>query len=145
LLVDHCVAGHEIVKVVLLGGGRKFAIKQEGTGFEEIAVLGELLDRIAAIEQNALVAIDVGDLGLAACGRGETRVVGENVSLIVQLGNVDDVWPDGTFVHWKCVTFITQSQSAGLGIGPGAYVHAGLLDEKAPHSCSRSAPGAKMA
>jgi hypothetical protein len=130
LLVDHRVAGHEIVEVVLLSGGRKFAVKQEVTGFEEIAVLCKLLDRIPAIEQNALVTVDIGDFGLAARGRGITRIVGEDVSLIVQLGDVDYVWPDGTFIHRKCVALVTQGQSAGFGIGTGTRVHAGILDEK---------------
>ena len=43
--------------------------------FHERALLGQLLDRIAAIAQDALVAVDVGDL--AATGRrvDERRVV----------------------------------------------------------------------
>ena len=66
LLVHHRVVGDAVVEIGLLGGGRQFAVEQQIAGLEEIAVLGQLLDRIAAIEQNAFVAVDIGDLGLAA-------------------------------------------------------------------------------
>jgi predicted RNase H-like nuclease len=63
--------GHAVVEIGLLRLGRQLAVEQQVAGLEEVAVLGELLDRIAAVEQDALVAVDVGDLGLAAAGRGE--------------------------------------------------------------------------
>ena len=65
LLVDHRVMNHAIVEVGLLRGGRQLAVEQQITGFEEVAVLGQIVDRIAAIEQHAFVAVDVGDLGFA--------------------------------------------------------------------------------
>ena len=58
LLVDHGVAGDRAVEIRLLRRGRQLAIEQEIAGLQEVAVLGELLDRIAAIEQNAFVAVD---------------------------------------------------------------------------------------
>ncbi len=63
LLVHHRVAGHAIVEVGFLRGGRQFAVQQQIAGLEEVAVFGELFDRVAAIEQDAFVAVDVGDLG----------------------------------------------------------------------------------
>src|SRR5215472_16710636 len=57
-------------------------------------MLGELLDRIAAIEQDAFVAVDIGDLGFAARGRGEARIVSEHPGLPVELRDVDDAWAD---------------------------------------------------
>ena len=62
LLVHHGVARDAIVEIGLLRGGRQLAVEQQVAGLEEVAVLGELLDRIAAIEQHALVAVDIGDL-----------------------------------------------------------------------------------
>ena len=38
-------------------------------------MLGHLLDRIAAVEQDALVTIDIGDLEFAAPGRGVAGIV----------------------------------------------------------------------
>ena len=63
--MHHRVARDAVVEVRLLGGGGQFAIEQQIAGLEEIAVFGELLDRIAAIEQHALVAVDIGDRGFA--------------------------------------------------------------------------------
>ena len=62
LLVDHRVVGDAVVEVGLLRRRRQFAVEQQVAGLEEVAVLGQLLDRIAAIEQDALVAVDEGDL-----------------------------------------------------------------------------------
>ena len=95
LLVNHGVMDHAAVEVGLLRLGRQFAVEQQVAGFEEVAFFGQLLDRIAAVFQDAGVAVDIGDLGLAASGRGEAGVVGEHSGLGVELGDVDDVRPDG--------------------------------------------------
>ena len=56
--MDHRVAANGAVEISLLRRGRKVAIEEEIAGLQEIAVLGELLNRIAAIDQNAFVAVD---------------------------------------------------------------------------------------
>ncbi len=53
LLVDHGVMDHAAVEIFLLRLGRQFAVKQQVAGFQEVAVLGELLDRIAAVFEDA--------------------------------------------------------------------------------------------
>ena len=77
LLVRHRVVGDAVLEVEILLLAGQVAVQQDMAGFEEIAVLGELLDGIAAIEQNALVAVDKGDVGFARRRRGEAGVVGE--------------------------------------------------------------------
>ena len=67
LLVNHGVMDHAVDEIGLLRGGRQLAVEQEIAGLEEVAVLGEIGDRITAVEQDAGVAVDEGDLGLAAC------------------------------------------------------------------------------
>ena len=64
LLMDHRVIGDAMVEIGLLRGCRQLAVEKQVAGLEEVAVLRELLDRIAAIEENALVAVDEGDLGI---------------------------------------------------------------------------------
>ena len=91
LLVHHGVMHDAIDEIGLLRRGRQLAVEQEIAGLEEVAVLGEIGDRIAAIEQHALVAVDIGDLGFAAPGRGETRVVGEDAGLGVELADVQNL------------------------------------------------------
>jgi hypothetical protein len=91
LLVHHGVARDAAVEIGLLGRGRQLAVEQQVAGLEEVAVLGELVDRIAAIEQHALVAVDEGDLRLAARRRGEAGIVGEHPGLACRASaDVDD-------------------------------------------------------
>jgi hypothetical protein len=94
LLVNHRVVIYAIVEIGFLGCSRQLAVKQQVASFEKIAVLGDLLDRIAAIEQNAFVAIDVGDLGLAASGRREAGIVSKYASLLVKLADIHHVGTD---------------------------------------------------
>ena len=71
-------------------------------------MLGELLDRIAAVFEDAGVAVDIGDLGLAAAGRGEAGVVGEHPGLAVELGDVDDIGPDGAAQNREIVGLVAD-------------------------------------
>ena len=89
LLVDHGVAADPVVEFRLLRRGRQLAVEQHVAGLEEVAVFGELVDRIAAIEQHAGVAVDVGDLRFRARRRGEARIEGEHAGLAVELADVD--------------------------------------------------------
>src|SRR4051812_35595454 len=85
LLVHHRVARDAVVEIRFLGGGRQFAVEQEIAGFEEVAVLGQLFNRVAAVEENTRVPVDIGDARLASGGGREARIVGEHPSLGVQL------------------------------------------------------------
>ena len=119
LLMHHGVARDAIVEVGLLRRRRQFAVEQQVTGFEEVAVFGQLLDRVAAVEQDAFIAVDVGDLGLAACGRGEAGVVGEHPALAVELGDVHHVGADGALVDREVPILVTDGNRAGwFGGGP---------------------------
>ena len=68
LVVDHRVAGDAIVELGLLRRGRQFAVQEQVAGLEKIAVLSELVDRVAPVEEHALVAVNVGDLRIP-CSR----------------------------------------------------------------------------
>jgi hypothetical protein len=78
LLVHHGVLLDGAFEFGLLRGVGQFAVLQQIGDFEEVALFGQLLDRIAAIQQFALVAIDEGDLRLAAGSGQEAGVVGEH-------------------------------------------------------------------
>ncbi len=72
LLVDHGVMDHALVEVLLLAGSRKLPVEQQIAGLEEVALFRQLFDRIAAIFEDTGITVYIGDLGLAAAGRGET-------------------------------------------------------------------------
>ncbi|MCY1508070.1 hypothetical protein D9M68_423690 [compost metagenome] len=57
-------------------------------------MLGKLFDRVAAVEQHAFVAVDIGDLGFARRRRREARVVGEHLRLLVKRADVHNVRAD---------------------------------------------------
>ena len=56
---------HELVKFVVLAGVGQLAFEQQVAGVEVIALFGQLLDGVATVEEFALVAINVGNGGLA--------------------------------------------------------------------------------
>ena len=97
LLVDHRVVDDAPAELRHLRGPRKVAIEQEVADLEEVAALGQLFDGIATIEQDALVAVDEGNLAFAACRRHEGRVVREVAGFGVELANVEDGGPHGAF------------------------------------------------
>jgi hypothetical protein len=123
LLVHHRVVGHTSVEVRLLRGGWKFAVEQEIAGLQEVAVLGNLFDREAAVEQDAFITVDVGDLGFAAPGRGEARVVGEDAGLIIELGDVHDRRTDRSLVNRERPLVLADRQLTLLGVGAGLRIH----------------------
>ena len=62
-------------------------------------MLGQILDGVAAVQQHALVAVDIGDLGFAGTGRGEARIVGEIAGLGVQLADIHHLRANGPGDH----------------------------------------------
>ena len=89
--------GGELLQLFL---GRQFAVDQQITDLDEIRLLRELLDRVAAIAQDAGVAVDVGDGALGGGGVDESAVEGGVAGLGQQrtqrdtvgaLSRVDDV------------------------------------------------------
>jgi len=77
LLVNDGVVLDGVDELGFLLGGRQFAVQQQIAGFEVVGFFRQLLDRVATMQQDALVAIDVGDLGLARGGRHEAGIEGE--------------------------------------------------------------------
>ncbi|MCY1417601.1 hypothetical protein D9M71_331400 [compost metagenome] len=76
LLVNHGVVLDGVDELFLLRGVGQFALQQQVAGFQVVGLLGELFDGIAAVQQHALVAIDIGDLRLARGGRHKARIKG---------------------------------------------------------------------
>ena len=134
LLVDHRVPGDAEVEIGLLRRGRQFAVKQQIAGLQEVAVLGELLDRIAAVEQDAFVAVDIGDLGFAACRGGEAGIVGEHAALAVELGDVEHVRADRAAVDRKIPRLVADRDGSGLFVSVGLGVHGRALELAASSS-----------
>ena len=116
LLVQHGVVGHTVHELVELGLLRQLAVQDQVGDLEERAVLGQILDRVAAMQQDALVAVDEGDLRAAAGGRGEAGVVGEHPGLAVELADVDDVRAERALEHREIdVSAVADGEGRSLG------------------------------
>ena len=66
LVMHHRVILDGVLERPLLDSVRQLAVLEQIGDFEEVALLGKLLDGVAAIQQLALVTVDEGDPGLAA-------------------------------------------------------------------------------
>ena len=113
LVMDHRVAGDAILELGLLRGGRQLAIQEQVAGLEEIAVLSKLIDWVAPVEEHALVAVNIGDLGFRTRGRGKARVVGEHTRLGVELADVDHRRAYGAFADRQFDGLASQAESGG--------------------------------
>jgi len=98
LFVDHRVMGHLRIEIGLLFLVRQFAVQDQVADVHEVAIDGQLFDRVAAVQQLALVAVDVGDARFASRGRHETGVEREHARLAVQLADVDHIRTDRALV-----------------------------------------------
>ena len=79
--MDERVVGDAEHPLVELSLGRQLAVQQEVGDLEERRVLGQLLDGVAAVLEDAVIAVDVGD-GATAGGRiDEPWVVGRQPRL----------------------------------------------------------------
>jgi len=75
VFVDDRVVRHLKDPRVQLRRRRQLAMEQQVGGLEKRALLGKLLDRIAAVAQDALVAVDERDRAAACRGVHERGVV----------------------------------------------------------------------
>ena len=85
--INHRMALNRLIELRELIGARQFAVNQQVGHFQEVTLLCQLLDRIAAMQQHACVTIDIGDFAFASCSAHEARIEREDA---VILGNRSD-------------------------------------------------------
>ena len=95
----------DVIRPLLeLRAGGQFAVQNQIGRFEISALLGQLLDRIAAVSQDAFVAVDEGDLALTQGRVVEGRVVAHHPEIVglhldlAQIDGADRVVLDRNFV-----------------------------------------------
>ena len=94
LFVQHRVAADRVAERVEIFLRRQFAVEEQIAYFHETRMLGELADRVTAVEQHALVTVNIGDRRVAARGGRETGIVREHTRLGIELADVDNVRTD---------------------------------------------------
>src|SRR5215212_672877 len=83
VLVQKRVVGDLVDPAVQLILRRKLAVQQQVGDLQKCGALGELLDRVAAVFEDAGVAVDVGDRASAGGGVHEPWIVSGEPRLIV--------------------------------------------------------------
>ena len=82
-LVQHGVVGDLVDPVVELAGRRQFAKQNQVGNFKKRAMLGQLLNGIAAILQNPAVAVDERDVAAAGSRVHEGRIVQHQAEVVI--------------------------------------------------------------
>jgi hypothetical protein len=104
-LVDHRVPGDVVDPFGVLLRVGQLSVEEEIRNLEIAAVLRELLDRVAAVAQDPLLAVDVGDPAGAAGGVQERGVVGHEPEVVgrgldlAQVGRADRAVADRHLVR----------------------------------------------
>ncbi len=98
-LVDHRVITDVVGELLELLAARQVAVQQQVRHFHEAALLGQLLDGIAAMQQHAGVAVDVGDAAFGGCGGAVAGIVGEDAEILVERRDIHAPRADGAAAH----------------------------------------------
>src|SRR5579863_8779345 len=148
LLMQHGVAHHTELEFGALLLVRQLAVQEQVADLEEVRLLGQLLDRITTIQQDAFIAVDVGDLAVARSGGSVAGIVSEDAKIRVQFADVEHRWSDGAVDHRQAARLVGSFK--GDGDGPfGRAAHARVLVSWRGwclplSACPRAAPGGKL-
>ncbi len=114
LVMQHGVPRDRVGEIVELGLLRQFAVEQQVGDFHERRIFRQLADRIAAVQQDAFFAVDIGQRAFAAGSRLVARVVGELAGGAVQLADVDHVGANAALQHGEFLGLTTQIEGCLL-------------------------------
>ena len=113
--INESLAPDGLFKAVEFGGGWQVAVQDEEGGFQEGRVLGKLFNGVSAVAQNAVVAVDVGDLGFARSGVDESGVKHDVAGAPEQTSYVIASLTIGGLNLWKVEILVIVDKTRGLG------------------------------
>ncbi len=99
VLVEIGVVGESFTEALVLVGIRQFAEDQQPRDFHEVRIVGKFFQRDAAVAQDALVAVDVGDFAGTAGRVAVSGIECRQAGLTAQARDVDGAFALGTFYH----------------------------------------------
>jgi len=111
LVMHQGVMTDDVFKLVFLRRIRQFAVAQQVGDFQEVALFGQLLDGITAIQQFTLVAVNESNGGLTTGRRQETGIIGEISGLTTQGTDIDHIIPMRTFQYREISRFAVDGQA----------------------------------
>jgi len=121
--MDEGVMGDVVGPILQLCGGRQFAVQQQIGRFQVGALFCEIFDGIAAVAQDAGVAIDKRDSAYTGGGVVERRVVAHQPEFLgidfdlAQVGGANGAVLDGNFVGFSGAIVGNGKRFAGRGGG----------------------------
>jgi len=83
VLMHHCVIFNSVAESCEFAFRRKLSVKQQIANFKVAAFLSQLVDRVAAMQQNTFITIDECDRAFAAAGTTVAGIVGEESGVFV--------------------------------------------------------------
>ena len=113
--MQHGVIGHTLAEFLILRGIGQIAIQQQIGNFEEARFFGQLINGIAAIQQNAGIAINIGDGAFAGSGRAIAGVKGENPKIAIKLADIGNLRPQRAAQQGQRRAFVGAIQRDGNG------------------------------
>ena len=120
--MQHGVIGHTLAEFLILRGIGQIAIQQQVGNFEEARLFGQLFNGIAAIEQDAGIAIDIGNGAFAGSGRAIAGVEGENTKIAIELADIRHMRPQRAAEQGQGRALVRAIQRDGDGpVGLGAH------------------------
>jgi len=128
--VQHGVGGDAAFEGLVFRGRGQLAVQEQVADLDEVGLRGQLVDRIAAVQQGADVAVDEGQPALAGRRRGEAGIVGEGVGRAVQLADVDDIGASRARKHGQVYGLVAVGQRRRPG-GFGLFGHISPLLQSA--------------
>jgi hypothetical protein len=114
VLVDHGVARDGPLEDLILARARQLAVAEQVRDFEEVAVLGQLFDRVAAIAQDALVAIDERDCARAGAGVRVAGIECDEPGGAPELADVDGAFAFAAFDDGEGEDLIADTKFSGF-------------------------------
>lgn len=99
VLVQQGVLRDVVLERRELVDGRQLAVDQQVGDLQEGGALGQLLDRVAAVPQDARFAVQVGNGGFVRGGVAVTAVQCHQTGLGTELPDVEALVPDGAVDH----------------------------------------------
>lgn len=91
LFVKHGMICHQAFKLLELGRIGQVTVEQQEAHFQIMALRGELVDGIAAMQQYTVIAINEGNGRVASGGRGKAGVIGEDIGLPIEFSNINHI------------------------------------------------------
>lgn len=131
VLVQQRVLGDLVLERGELVDRRQLAVDQQIRHLDKAGPVGKLLDRIAAVAQDALFAVEIGDRGLVGGGIAVATVQGHQTGLRTKLPDIEARIADGAVDHRVGVLAVAV---------PQYYRVVAFLAHVIPHRRSASSP-----